>query len=134
MRKKCQEFQEAGRKITKDYYGFPKAEINKNSVENSDDDKVSSVFFSFLFSILTTLQFIQKTKITVLDTTISSPPPNSNDLNPCENFLKYRKFPGKIIFTGQKCGWSFARKETLLELKWGRPLRKTSFEFGGGVK
>ena len=66
-----------------------------------------------------------------MDTTISPPPPNSNDLTPCENFLKNRKFQSKIIFTGQKRGWSFARKSPP-KLKWGRLLRKYSFEFGGG--
>ena len=39
-----------------------------------------------------------------------TPPPNSNDLNPCENFLKNRKFPGKIIFTGQKTWLEFCKE------------------------
>ena len=35
---------------------------------------------------------------------IAYPPPQTQTTKPCENFLKNQKFPGKIIFTGQKRG------------------------------
>ena len=59
--------------------------------------------------------------------------PNSNDLNPCKNVLKNQKFPGKIIFTGQKRGWSFARKETPSQTQMGQtPAKTLIWVWGGG--
>ena len=65
-----------------------------------------------------------------------TPPPHThiythtNKLKRRENVLKKQKFPDKIIFTGQKRGWSFARKETP-QTQMDRPLQKNSFESGG---
>ena len=87
------------------------------------------VFFTTKICIFLDLQ-VKVKKFTVLDTTIS--PPNSNDLKPCKNFLQNRKFPGRIIFTGQKRGWCFARKETPLNSNGVDPCEKVHLSLGGG--
>ena len=68
------------------------------------------------------------TQFTVLEKFISPPPPpNSNDLNPCEIFLKNRKLPGKN-------GVGVLQGQRLPKPDWSRPLRKSPFEFGGNLQ
>ena len=80
---------------------------------------IGGKFFCFFFSRFHQFVPLLSKKTVILPQWTKLMLPKLIDLNPCGNcFLKNRKIPDKIIFTGQKRSLEFCEERDILFQKW----------------